>query len=131
MSCLCLCSYEGLRKVVPGRPQSSCERRGALALLSDAALAIVCGGAAGMIMWSVVQPCLHGSALCASVLLVVCGNQKEGCSKISCMCPKAQFDLAPTLLAADAAAKHCRAAAASRGPGYVPQHGRRSLLWGS
>ena len=46
---------------MPGRPASSCERRGALALLSDAASSIVCGGAAGMIMWSVVLPGLWNS----------------------------------------------------------------------
>ena len=89
--CQCVCSYEGLRKVVPGRPASSCERRGALALLSDAASSIVCGGAAGMIMWSVVPPGLHASALCSSVLLGVFGREKEGCSQNSYMCPEAQL----------------------------------------
>ena len=84
--CQCVCSYEGLRKVVPGRPASSGERRGALALLSDAASSIVCGGAAGMIMWSVVPPRLHRSAFFPSrfktlglktyltTLLDVCGG---------------------------------------------------------
>lgn len=65
--------------MVPGRPASSCERRGALALLSDAASSIVCGGAAGMIMWSVVPPCLPGSALYSSVLLSwTCAGGQHG-----------------------------------------------------
>ena len=105
--------------MVPGRPASSCERRGALALLSDAASSIVCGGAAGMIMWSVVPPCLHGSTLCSSGLLVVCGIQNAPVGSAQTATCVLKHDMNADLgywqqsVAADAAAKHCQAAAAN------------------
>ncbi|CAL5229862.1 g13273 [Coccomyxa viridis] len=49
--------YEGLRRVVPGRPASAAPSgEGFLAILGDAASSMICGGAAGTIMWATVLP---------------------------------------------------------------------------
>ena len=49
-------SYKTLRQYLPGKRQDNADNNGILQTLLDASSAIMCGAAAGMIMWAVVLP---------------------------------------------------------------------------
>lgn len=49
-------SYEILRRYLPGRPEQRGHNRSFGEILADATSAILCGGAAGMMMWCVILP---------------------------------------------------------------------------